>query len=194
LGLVSFEQSERFAARRLSGFIARLGFSIRWKFEIAITVIAALSLCTALISFGAMNFMHSELHEIQELEETQASEVLQAVNALEDTQHGLLFSLTPILGVLGVVLGATLGAAMAWSVLDPVGRMAQAMRRIASGDFSQPVQVANRDELGDLAIRINQTAEELAKLQKATPATEPGPVPRERATRVPSPDEGETCV
>ncbi len=96
--------------------------------------------------------------------------------------------------MLGVILGATLGAAMAWSVLDPVGRMGRAMRRIASGEFLQPVQVANRDELGELAIRINQTAEQLAKLQKTTPAAEPGPVPRERTTHVPSPDKGETCL
>ena len=90
------------------------------------------------------------------------AEVLSAVNELEDTQHGLLFTLTPILSMLGVILGATLGAAIAWSIIEPVGRMGQAMSRMASRDFSQPLWVANRDELGDLASQINQTAEDLA--------------------------------
>ena len=67
-----------------------------------------------------------------------------------------------------MILGATLGAAIAWSVIEPVGRMGQAMSRIASRDFSQPLWVANRDELGDLASKINQTAEDLSKHYQTT--------------------------
>ncbi len=143
--------------------VARFACSIRWKFEVAIAVIATVSLFTGLISVGAMNSMHNELHEIQELGPTRPTEVLHAVNELEDTQHGLLFTLTPILSMMGVILGATLGAAIAWSVIKPVGEMGQAMSSIASRDFSQPLCVENRDELGDLAVKINQTAEDLAK-------------------------------
>jgi HAMP domain-containing protein len=153
----------RFATRPLARFIARIACSIRWKFEIAIAVIAMVSLFTGLISVGAMKSMHTELHEIQELGASRPNEVLPAVDKLEDTQHGLLFTLTPILSMLGVILGAALGAAIAWSVIEPVGGMGQAMSRIASRDFSQPLQVANRDELGDLAGKINRTAEDLAK-------------------------------
>ena len=152
----------RFATKPLARFIARLACSIRWKFEIAIAVIATVSLFTGLISVGAMSSMHNELHQIQELGASRPAEVLSAVNELEDTQHGLLFTLTPILSMLGVILGATLGAAIAWSIIEPVGRMGQAMSRMASRDFSQPLWVANRDELGDLASQINQTAEDLA--------------------------------
>ncbi len=153
----------RFATRPLARIIARTACSIRWKFEIAIAIIAMVSLFTGLISVGAMKSMHNELHEIQELGASRPNEVLPAVDKLEDTQHGLLFTLTPILSMLGVILGATLGAAIAWSVIEPVGGMGQAMSRIASRDFSQPLQVANRDELGDLAGKINRTAEDLAK-------------------------------
>ena len=46
--------------------------------------------------------------------------------------------------------------------------MGQAMRHIASRDFSQPLWVANRDELGDLASKINQTAEDLSKHYQTT--------------------------
>ena len=163
----------RFATKPLARFIARLACSIRWKFEIAIAIIATVSLFTGLISVGAMNSMHDELHEIQELGASRPAEVLHAVNELEDTQHGLLFTLTPILSMLGVILGATLGAAIAWSVIEPVGGMGQAMSRIAARDFSRPLWVANRDELGDLADKINQTAQDLAKQEQPTSPTRP---------------------
>ena len=158
----------RFATGPLSLFIARIGCSIRWKFEIAIAGIAALVLSVGLISFGAMDFMHQELHDIQELGPGQALAALRAVNELEDTQHGPLFTLMPVFSVLGVIIAATLGAAMAQSVIGPVRRMEEGMHRLASGDFSQSVQVENRDELGDLAVQMNNTAEELAALQEAT--------------------------
>ena len=163
----------RFATKPLARFIARLACSIRWKFEIAIAIIATVPLFTGLISVGAMNSMHDELHEIQELGASRPAEVLHAVNELEDTQHGLLFTLTPILSMLGVILGATLGTAIAWSVIEPVGGMGQAMSRIAARDFSRPLWVANRDELGDLADKINQTAQDLAKQEQPTSPTRP---------------------
>ena len=54
-----------------------------------------------------------------------------------------------------------LGAAMAWSVIDPVRAMGYAMHRIVSGDFTQPVRVDNKDELGELSDHVNATAQEL---------------------------------
>ena len=57
----------RYSIEPLSQFIARLGYSIRWKQEVAITVIAGLFLIVTFIHVQAMNFMHDELHTIQEL-------------------------------------------------------------------------------------------------------------------------------
>jgi signal transduction histidine kinase len=91
---------------------------------------------------------------------------------LEQTQHGAFFSLAPLLSILGAVAVFTLGVAIAISVVGPIRRMGEGMRRIASGDFSQPVYIENRDELGDLALRINETAAQLALLQDATIAAE----------------------
>ncbi len=158
----------RFATEPLSLFIARIGYSIRWKFEIAIAVIATLVLAVGLISFGAMDFMHQGLHDIQDLGPNQPLAILRAVDDLEDSQHGPLFSLMPVFSVLGVIAAATLGAAMARSVIDPVRRMEEAMHKTASGDLSQRVQVENRDELGELAVQINQMVEELARRREAT--------------------------
>ena len=167
LGLLCFLL--RFATKPLARSIARVSCSIRWKFEIVIAIIAGVSLFTGIVSVGAMNSMHLELHEIQELGQSRPAEVLHAVDELEDAQHGLMFTLTPFLSMLGVILGATLGAAIAWSVIEPVRGMGQAMTRIAARDFTQPLWVANRDELGDLAEKINQTVEDLAMNQQTTP-------------------------
>ena len=48
----------RLATKPLSRIIARLGYSIRWKFEICVVAIAGLFLVVSLIQIGAMNFMH----------------------------------------------------------------------------------------------------------------------------------------
>lgn len=189
----------RFATKPLARFIARLNLSITWKFEIAIAVIAVLSLVVGLISYGAMDYMHQGLHQVQELMGPKESssafvvrspfvgrpvEVREAIDALEDSQHGPFFSLVPFLSVVSVLLGAALGAAMAWSIITPVRRMEQAMHKIGSGELIDPLRVENRDELGDLASMINRTVEELAKLQDAALADERARALRERVAQV----------
>ena len=191
----------RITTKPLSRFIAHLRYSIRSKLEVGIAAIAVLFLVLSLIQIGAMNFMHDSLHDIQDLMAeaqglgtsppindqvlTEAREqVLPAINDLEDTHHGPLYRLLPFLGVIGVLGAAAIGGAMAWSVIDPVRRMEQALDRIASGDFSQPVQVENRDEVGDLAGRLNETAQDLARLQEATLAEERTRSLQERIARV----------
>lgn len=170
----------RFTTKPLSRFIARLGYSIGWKFELGIAAIAVLFLIVSLIQIKAMNYMHDELHTIQDLGPVGSSEVLEAVNSLEDTHHGPLYRMLPFLAILGVLGASAIGAAMARSVIDPVRRTEQGMRRIALGDFSEPVHVENRDELGDLARRVNDTAKDLARLQEATLAEERARALRER--------------
>jgi two-component system sensor histidine kinase DegS len=156
----------------LSRRVARLRLSIRWKILGAISLIGALMVVTSLVSIAAMDYMHTELHSIQTLEGLGPSAVSQAVNELEQTQHGPFFSFMPLFSLLGAIAVFTLGVAIAISVVTPIRRMGDGMRRIASGDFSQPVEVENRDELGDLASRINETAAQLALLHDATIAAE----------------------
>lgn len=181
----------RFTTKPLSRFIARLGYSIGWKFELGIAAIAVLFLIVSLIQIKAMNYMHDELHTIQDLGPLGSSEVLEAVNSLEDTRHGPLYRMLPFLAILGVLGASAIGAAMARSVIDPVRRTEQGMRRIALGDFSEPVHVENRDELGDLARRVNDTAKDLARLQEATLAEERARALRERVIQVTTAQEEE---
>ena len=48
----------RYGTGPLARLIARTGYSIRWKFEIAIIVVSVVFLGVGLISFSAMEFMH----------------------------------------------------------------------------------------------------------------------------------------
>ena len=68
-----------------------------------------------------------------------------------------------MLNMLDVILGATFGDTISWSVTEPGNGMGRAMSCIYLRDFTQPVLVANRDELGDLANQINRTAKGLAR-------------------------------
>ena len=68
--------------------------------------------------------------------------------------------------VIGLVLGSialalVLGYAISWSLVEPVTEIEAQLRRIAGGDFSERVHVANRDELGALAANVNRMCEEL---------------------------------
>jgi signal transduction histidine kinase/HAMP domain-containing protein len=63
-----------------------------------------------------------------------------------------------------IALALLLGYAISWSVVGPVQQMDTRFRQIASGDFSQRVEVPNRDELGTLAANLNRMSEELGRL------------------------------
>ena len=186
------------AEQPLSRLIARIAYGLRWKFEIAIAAVSVLFLSVSLISFGSMESMHKGLHGIQDVMDSQRSasvsegawtasarsQVRLAIDTLEGSRHGRLFSLTPMLGALGVITAAVLGAAMALSVVDPLRTMGLAMRRIATGDFSQPIEIENRDELQELADHINITSQEIERLQASTLADERARALRDRVTHV----------
>jgi signal transduction histidine kinase len=61
-------------------------------------------------------------------------------------------------------LALLLGYALSWSVIEPVKRMNARLGQIASGDFSQRVEVPNNDELGALASNLNRMNDELGRL------------------------------
>ena len=171
-------------SRPLSTWVARLRLSIRWKILGAIAIMGGLMVTASLVSVGAMDYMHTELHSIQELEGSNLATISAAVDELEQTQHGAFFSFIPMFSILGAIAVFTLGVAIAISVVTPIRRMGEGMRRMAQGDFSQPVDVENRDELGDLARHINETAEQLALLQDATIAAERSSALREQIAHV----------
>lgn len=181
----------RLIATRLAHLLARVKLSIRWKIVAALSLMALLFVSVTVINLEAMDYMHQELHGILELPREEPGVLVAAVEDLEETQHGFVFSFAPVLALAGALVAVTLGAAIAISVIEPLQKMKHAMRRIAAGDFSQPVEVANRDELGELAEHINNTARNLARLQDSTVAEERSRALRERIVQVASAQEDE---
>jgi signal transduction histidine kinase len=172
-----------FASGPLARLVARVPWSVRWKLLTVIGITGALLIGVSIINVTAMNYMHDELHNIQALESSSLASALAAVDELEEEQHGLLGS-TPLIGFLAIPVVVGLGVAVGWSVIRPVQRMGEAMDAIAAGDFSQNVNVENRDELGGLAARINDMANKLGRHQEATLATERARALRDRVTQV----------
>ncbi len=71
-----------------------------------------------------------------------------------------------------IALALVLGYAISWSLIGPVKLMDSRLRLVASGDFSQRVELPNRDELGALAAQFNRMAAQLhesyAELEERT--------------------------
>src|SRR6185503_2750303 len=65
-------------------------------------------------------------------------------------------------GSIGLAL--MLGYAFSWSLIGPVKEMDLRLKQIAAGDFSQHIDVLNRDELGTLAANLNRMNDELGQL------------------------------
>jgi signal transduction histidine kinase len=63
-----------------------------------------------------------------------------------------------------VILALGLGLLLAWSVVAPLRRTEERLVEIGAGDFSGRLDVANRDEIGRLAERVNSTSDELQRV------------------------------
>ncbi len=63
-----------------------------------------------------------------------------------------------------IALALALGYAISWSLVGPVKEIEAKLNQVATGDFTQRVEVANRDELGALAADVNRMSEELGRL------------------------------
>jgi signal transduction histidine kinase len=66
--------------------------------------------------------------------------------------------------VAAIVLALFLGFVLSWSLIGPIQRIDSRLKGIAAGDFSEHVDVDNRDELGELAANVNRMNDELRRL------------------------------
>jgi signal transduction histidine kinase len=73
-----------------------------------------------------------------------------------------------LLGVAGgsLLLALGLGLLLSWSVVAPLRRTEERLAEIGAGDFSRRLDVANRDEIGRLAARVNSTSDELQRVHR----------------------------
>lgn len=187
----------KLGAGAFAQLVARAPLSLRWKTSGTVFLMLGVLLAVSLAGLAAMNHTHEKIHAIQEsrdaaiqpqvariLKEAQGpqGELLRqmqtrnvrmsaALDDLEDTQHGIL-SWIPWIIFTGGLIAIGLGAALSSSLVRPLEKIGDATRRIARGDFSNPVVVRNRDEVGELANSLNNAAQDLGRLQEALLAEE----------------------
>ena len=65
-----------------------------------------------------------------------------------------------------LLLALLLGLTLSWSLVEPIRRTETRLSEIASGDFSERLDVSNRDELGALAANVNHMNDELQRLYR----------------------------
>jgi signal transduction histidine kinase len=63
-----------------------------------------------------------------------------------------------------VALALLFGLLLSWLVVGPIRRIGSRLAGIASGDFSEHVEVPSRDELGELSANVNRMNDELRRL------------------------------
>jgi len=69
--------------------------------------------------------------------------------------------LTSAFAVTAIVLALFCGFVISWSFILPVRKAQRFLDQVAAGNFGRHISVANRDELGDLADRMNHMSDEL---------------------------------
>lgn len=86
--------------------------------------------------------------------------------SIKQTRAAYVVSRWMVIGFAAGSIGLALflGYVISWSLIGPVKRMDAQLKQIASGDFSNRVEVPNRDELGALAANLNRMNEELGRL------------------------------
>jgi signal transduction histidine kinase len=89
-------------------------------------------------------------------------QMVQARGAFESDRI-LLTSAVVAFSASSVVVALILGFVFSWPIILPVRRMQRALAAVTRGDFTQRVQVPNRDEFGSLARDLNETSERLAQ-------------------------------
>ncbi len=84
-----------------------------------------------------------------------------------DLQHHASLIALMLLVAISATVGLVLGQAAATSITRPLGALALHVARIGHGDFERGPALQNRDEVGDLATRLDAMTIELERLYRA---------------------------
>jgi class 3 adenylate cyclase/HAMP domain-containing protein len=100
---------------------------------------------------------------LQQLDVTLQKEIKDWLAGADSETHAQqIFMMLIVLAATGIAF--PLGYVFSQVVVRPVIAVDHGLERIAHGDFAQSVRVENRDELGQLATRVNATGSELERL------------------------------
>ena len=110
---------------------------------------------------------HEISHELEDelnvLIDSFGTRVQAASNELASLHRFLLIAVGVFSGI-SLLIALGLGAVLSWSLIRPVRTVDRALGRIAGGDFDEEIEVPNRDEFGRLAVNLNRTRGQLAKM------------------------------
>lgn len=208
LSLALIYLAVKLGAGTLADLSARTNLSLRWKISGILVLMLGALLAVCLAGLAAIRYTQNEIHSIQQFREVAQQPLIaqmlqnapgperdllrrmQARNAqmsasldsLENTQQRIL-TWTPWIILGGGLVAVGLGVALSSSLVRPLEKISAATRRIAVGDFSRPVDVPNRDEVGELAKSLNTAAQDLGRLQAALLAEERARSLQERITQ-----------
>src|SRR5262249_43535539 len=65
-----------------------------------------------------------------------------------------------------ILLALALGYTISWSLIGPVKQIEAQLNNVAAGQFTERVDIINRDELGALGADVNKMSEELGRLYR----------------------------
>ncbi|MDA0170720.1 HAMP domain-containing histidine kinase [Solirubrobacter taibaiensis] len=90
-------------------------------------------------------------------------------DSLDDVQDNVSLIRRQVLlsGGIALVIAILAGYLVARALAARVKRLERAARKVASGDFSQPIKADSDDELGQLARTFNDMQDQLARLDRA---------------------------
>ncbi|KND52980.1 diguanylate cyclase/phosphodiesterase (GGDEF & EAL domain) with PAS/PAC sensor(s) [Candidatus Burkholderia verschuerenii] len=102
--------------------------------------------------------LHSEGRTVAVLLERSLTEALAPYHRLQST-----LLLITILGVIVSAIGSVLTAR---SVTRPIAALAQFSKRIGQGEYAEPIEIHQHDEIGELAAAFNQMQESIVERER----------------------------
>ncbi len=119
----------------------------------------------------ALNLHIAEEHEIShEVENALNQQIRDSVVRMNEARAAFQSDRNVLTAVVVTVSGVTLlsalslGFVLSWAFIRPVRRIDYVLRAIALGDFTQRVEVPNRDEFGTLSTNVNHVSQQLGSL------------------------------
>ena len=92
-----------------------------------------------------------------------------ALGVIDAQQRQLLDAVNAALvasGVISALLAAALGLGLSWQITRPVQQLTIGVRRLASGQWTEPLEITSDNEFGDLTQAFNTMAAEVTRQQQ----------------------------
>jgi signal transduction histidine kinase len=104
----------------------------------------------------------AKLHALADRTRARANALVAANRSSFGNSRDLLIGV----GAGSLLLALALGLLLSGSIVAPLRNTESRLDEIAAGDFSGRLEVANRDEIGSLAAKVNSTSDELQRVYR----------------------------